>query len=51
MDGLHLSVEGNIFVGQQLWKLVEPRTVGLPMQLPDWMDVNPDNPEEAFLKK
>ncbi|XP_072020922.1 isoamyl acetate-hydrolyzing esterase 1 homolog isoform X2 [Amphiura filiformis] len=50
LDGLHLSPDGNQFLGEQLWKMLEPKTRDLPMQLPDWKDVDPNNPEEALLK-
>ncbi|XP_067099577.1 isoamyl acetate-hydrolyzing esterase 1 homolog [Osmerus mordax] len=48
-DGLHLSLKGNQFVAEQLWKVLERRVVDLPFILPYWGDVDPEHPEASLL--
>ncbi|XP_053236947.1 isoamyl acetate-hydrolyzing esterase 1 homolog [Podarcis raffonei] len=47
-DGLHLSAEGNNFLANQLWSLLEQRTSALPVMLPYWRDVDHLNPEASL---
>lgn len=47
-DGLHLSKEGNHFVGEQLIKVLEPKLSHLPLVFPDWKDVDTKNPENSL---
>ncbi|XP_062981897.1 isoamyl acetate-hydrolyzing esterase 1 homolog [Elgaria multicarinata webbii] len=49
LDGLHLSGEGNNFLANQLWSLLEQRTSTLPVQLPYWRDVDHLHPEASLL--
>lgn len=48
-DGLHLSQQGNQFVAQHLWGLLESRVSDLPFILPYWGDVDPASPESSLL--
>ncbi|KAF6721867.1 Isoamyl acetate-hydrolyzing esterase 1-like [Oryzias melastigma] len=48
-DGLHLSDEGNQFVAQHLWDLLESRVVHLPVILPYWGDIDARSPETSLL--
>lgn len=48
-DGLHLSQEGNQFVSQHLWELLESRVAHLPFILPYWGDVDTKSPESSLL--
>ncbi|XP_066468203.1 isoamyl acetate-hydrolyzing esterase 1 homolog isoform X1 [Tiliqua scincoides] len=47
-DGLHLSGEGNNFLANQLWSVLEQRTSKLPMLLPYWRDVDNFHPEASL---
>lgn len=47
-DGLHLSKEGNCFVGDQLIKVLEPKLTHLPLVFPVWSDVDPKNPDKVL---
>ncbi|XP_015269499.1 PREDICTED: isoamyl acetate-hydrolyzing esterase 1 homolog [Gekko japonicus] len=49
-DGLHLSEEGNNFLANQLWSVLERRTLALPVQLPYWRDVDHLHPEASLLE-
>ncbi|XP_054842057.1 isoamyl acetate-hydrolyzing esterase 1 homolog [Eublepharis macularius] len=49
-DGLHLSGEGNNFLANQLWSLLERRTSELPLLLPYWRDVDHLHPEASLLE-
>ncbi|XP_042306718.1 isoamyl acetate-hydrolyzing esterase 1 homolog [Sceloporus undulatus] len=48
-DGLHLSGEGNNFLANQLWSLLEQRISMLQMLLPYWRDVDHLHPEASLL--
>ncbi|KAJ7342071.1 hypothetical protein JRQ81_008646 [Phrynocephalus forsythii] len=48
-DGLHLSAEGNRFLANQLWSLLEQKTSSLPVLLPYWRNVDHLNPEASLL--
>ncbi|XP_029972769.1 isoamyl acetate-hydrolyzing esterase 1 homolog [Salarias fasciatus] len=48
-DGLHLSQDGNQFLAQQLWRLLEGRVADLPFILPYWGDVDHASPESSLL--
>ncbi|KAF7247622.1 hypothetical protein EYD10_06433 [Varanus komodoensis] len=50
-DGLHLSEEGNNFLANQLWPLLEQRTSTLPVLLPYWRDVDHLHPEVSLLEQ
>nr|XP_056712640.1 isoamyl acetate-hydrolyzing esterase 1 homolog [Euleptes europaea] len=49
-DGLHLSGEGNNFLANQLWSVLERRTSALPLLLPYWRDVDHLHPEASLLE-
>ncbi|XP_064598324.1 isoamyl acetate-hydrolyzing esterase 1 homolog [Liolophura sinensis] len=48
VDGLHFSNTGSHFVFDILKPTIDRRTSHLPTLLPDWKDVNTENPEDSF---
>ena len=48
-DGLHFSPSGAECFGQLLWPAVRKRTSHLAAILPNFADVDPDNPAAALL--
>lgn len=47
-DGLHLSEQGNQFLAQHVWGLLESRVADLPFILPYWGDVDASSPESSL---
>ncbi|XP_077166589.1 isoamyl acetate-hydrolyzing esterase 1 homolog [Paroedura picta] len=50
-DGLHLSGEGHNFLANQLWSVLERKTLALPLLLPYWRDVDHLHPEDSLLER
>lgn len=48
VDGLHFSSAGSHFVFDILKLAIDRRTAHLPTLLPDWKDVNWENPQDSF---
>ena len=47
-DGLHFSVAGSKFLCERLQHVLDPILLHLPMVYPDWLQVDPVNPENSF---
>ena len=48
MDGIHFAKEGAEFFEKRLWPHIYKITKDLPAILPDWKDVDNDNPSDAL---
>jgi len=47
-DGLHLSKAGSRFLFEQVWTCLDTLTSSLPSNMPEWRDVNADDPQRSL---